>query len=180
MWIIFSAPILTSITRIQNGTFVGPGLTCETFSKHGVPKAKIRQAYPGARTQASDVTIHSTFAMPTDDSDLNHLGFVLTIEDGPRLYISGDTDYSNLLAHVRKLEPDIMITCINGWFNNLNHRQAADLAAEIGPKIAIPCHYDMFLDNAADPEQFRAYLQYRAPQVRYERLDYLRPFVFRV
>jgi hypothetical protein len=30
--------------------------------------------------------------------------------------ISGDTDYSDLLAHIRKLEPDLMIACTNGGF----------------------------------------------------------------
>ena len=100
-------------------TFVGPGLACESFCNCGVEKAKIQQAYPGGKLQVSDVVVHGTFAMPTDDSDLNHMGFVLAVENGPRIYISGDTDYSDLLAHVRKLEPDIMITCVNGGFNNL-------------------------------------------------------------
>ena len=117
--------------------------------------------------------------MPTDDSDLNHMGFVLAVENGPRIYISGDTDYSDILAHVRKLEPDVMITCMNGGFNNLSHWEAADLAAIIKPKVAIPCHYDMFPDNSADPAQFRACLGYKAPQVRYEQLEYVKPFVFK-
>jgi L-ascorbate 6-phosphate lactonase len=160
-------------------TFVGPGLACESFCNCGVDKAKIQQVYPGAKTQVSDVLIHGTFAMPTDDSDLNHMGFVLAVENGPRIYISGDTDYSNLLAHVRKLEPDIMIACINGGFNNMSHWEAAELAAMLKPKVAIPCHYDMFPDNASDPQQFRAGLRYCAPQVRYEQLDYVKPFVFK-
>jgi hypothetical protein len=41
---------------------------------------------------------------------------VLAIENGPCVYISGDTDYYELLAHVRRLEPDVMITCMNNGF----------------------------------------------------------------
>jgi len=104
---------------------------------------------------------------------------VLAVENGPRIYITGDTAHSARLAHVRKLEPDIMITCINGGFNNLSHWEAADVAAMITPKIAIPCHHDMFPDNAADPEQSRACLRYKAPQVRHEKLDYVKPFIFK-
>ncbi|PYV28032.1 MAG: MBL fold metallo-hydrolase [Acidobacteria bacterium] len=159
--------------------FVGPGLACESFCNCGVGKTKIQQLYPGAKLQVSDVVVYGTFAMPTDDSDLNHMGFVLAVENGPRIYISGDTDYSDILAHVRKLEPDVMITCMNGGFNNLSHWEAADLAAIIKPKVAIPCHYDMFPDNSADPAQFRACLGYKAPQVRYEQLEYVKPFVFK-
>lgn len=70
-----------------------------------------------------------------------------------------------------------MIGCINGGFNNMSHWEAAELAALIQPKVAIPCHYDMFPDNASDPQQFRACLKLKAPQVRYEQLDYVKPFV---
>jgi L-ascorbate 6-phosphate lactonase len=160
-------------------TFVGPGLACQTFCRYGVGAAKVQQMYPGGQLQFADVLVHGTFAMPTDESDLNHMGFVLAIENGPRLYISGDTDYTDLLGHVGKLEPDIMVTCMNGGFNNLSHWEAADVAAMIKPKVAIPCHYDMFPDNTADPEQFRASLRYKAPQVKYERLEYVKPFVFK-
>ena len=57
-----------------------------------------------------------------------------------------------------------MISCINGGFNNLSHFEAAELAGKIKPKAAIPCHYDMFPDNAADPRQFAASLKLCAPE----------------
>ncbi len=70
-----------------------------------------------------------------------------------------------------------MISCINGGFNNLSHWEAAEVAALIKPKVAIPCHYDMFPDNSSDPQQFRACLHLKAPQVKYEQLAYVKPFV---
>lgn len=160
-------------------TYLGPGLACEVFRRCAVEENKIQQIYAGGQVHLDDVVVHGTFAMPTDDSDLNHLGYVLAVENGPRIYISGDTAHSDLLAHVGKLEPDVMITCINGGFNNLSHWEAADVAAMIKPKIAVPCHYDMFPDNAADPEQFRACLHYRAPNVKYQPLDYVKPYVLK-
>ena len=103
---------------------------------------------------------------------------MLAIENGPRVYISGDTDYHELLAHVRWLEPDVMITCMNSGLTNMSRWEAAELAGLIKPKVAIPCHHDMFPDNAADPQLFRAALRYKAPAVRYEQLEYVKPFVF--
>ena len=38
-------------------------------------------------------------------------------------------------------------------------------------------HYDMFPDNAADPEQFRATLAIRAPESRYQKLVHGEPFI---
>ena len=172
-----------TITRLRPGaveTFVGPGLACETYAQCGVDKSKVQQVYPGGKTQFSDVTLHGTFALPTDDGELTHMGYVLAIENGPRVYISGDTDYHELLGHVRRLEPDVMITCMNSGFNNMSHWEAAELAGIIKPKVAIPCHYDMFPDNAADPQLFRAALKFKAPEVRYQQLEYVKPFVFKV
>jgi L-ascorbate 6-phosphate lactonase len=171
-----------TIGRLQKQTiqtFVGPGPACECFRRCGVEESKIRQVYPGAQLRLADVLVHGTFALPTDDSDLDHIGFVLAVNEGPRVYISGDTDYTELLGHVRKLEPDIMIVCINGGFNNLSHWEAAEVASMVKPRVAIPCHHDMFADNAVDPGQCRACLLTKAPHVRYEKLDYMKPFVFK-
>jgi L-ascorbate metabolism protein UlaG (beta-lactamase superfamily) len=55
---------------------------------------------------------------------------------------------------------------------------ATPLAGLIKPKVAIPCHYDMFPYNAADPQLFRAALRYKAPYVGYHQLEYVKPFVF--
>jgi L-ascorbate metabolism protein UlaG (beta-lactamase superfamily) len=54
------------------------------------------------------------------------------------------------------------------------------LVSKIRPKAAIPCHYDMFPDNAADPRQFAASLKLSAPGVAYQQLEHSKPFVFSV
>ena len=36
---------------------------------------------------------------------------------------------------------------------NLNGREAATLAKEIGAGVVIPCHYEMFEFNTASPEE---------------------------
>lgn len=159
--------------------FAGPGLACEVFVRCGVDPKRVEQLYAGGKYTFGDLTVHGTFAVPTDDTDLNHLGFVIEIEDGPRIYMTGDTDWSELLASASKFKPELLITCVNGGFNNLSHWEAADLARLVRPRAAIPCHYDMFPDNQADPEMFRAALRYKAPETEFQRLVHMKPFIFR-
>ena len=158
--------------------FVGPQPSCQVYREKGVESGRIVPAWPDCRIEFRDVTIHGAFALPTDSTDLNHMGYVFQFGDGPRIYVTGDTDYSELLASAARHHPDLVITCINGGFNNLSHYEAAQVVAQIRPRAAIPCHYDMFPDNAVDPRQFRASLTMRAPEVRYVELRHGDPFVF--
>jgi L-ascorbate 6-phosphate lactonase len=92
--------------------------------------------------------------------------------------MTGDTDACDLLASAARHKPDLMIPCINGGFNNLSHDEAAQLAARIRPRAAIPAHYDMFLDNGIDPRRFESALKLRAPQVQYLQLQHGVEFTF--
>jgi len=157
--------------------FVGPPPSCGIYRAEGVSDDRIHMSWPDCELGFRDVEIRGTFALPTDATDLNHMGFVFSFGNGPRVYITGDTDYTELLVSAAKHKPDVMITCINGGFNNMSHWEAADIAGKIQPRLAIPCHYDMFADNAVDPRQFRASLLLRAPNVAYCRLNHAEPFL---
>jgi L-ascorbate metabolism protein UlaG (beta-lactamase superfamily) len=39
---------------------------------------------------------------------------------------------------------------------NLSGREAAQLAKDIGVKLVVPCHYEMFEFNTASPDEFKA------------------------
>ncbi|MGH9664260.1 MAG: MBL fold metallo-hydrolase [Bryobacteraceae bacterium] len=158
--------------------FIGPHPSCEVFAAEGVETGRIVPAWPDAGIEFRDLRLNGTFALPTDTSDLNHMGYVVQFGRGPKIYVTGDTDYTELLLGVTKHSPDLVITCINGGFNNLSHWEAADIVGKIKPKAAIPCHYDMFPDNAVDPAQFRASLLLRAPGVQYRELNHGQPFLF--
>ncbi|MBI1896713.1 MAG: MBL fold metallo-hydrolase [Acidobacteria bacterium] len=158
--------------------FAGPHPSCRVFGREGIESGRITPAWPDCEIEFRDLKIRGTFALPTDTSDLNHMGYVFQFGSGPKVYVTGDTDYSELLLGVTKHSPDLMITCINGGFNNMSHFEAAEIAGKIKPKAAIPCHYDMFPDNAADPSQFRASLALRAEGVRYQPLAHGEPFLF--
>ena len=157
--------------------FVGPHPSCQTYIQEGIESGRITPSWPDCFIEHKDIQIHGTFALPTDTTDLNHMGFVMRFGSGPSIYVTGDTDHSELLLDVTKHKPDAVITCINGGFNNLSHWEAADLVGKIKPKVAIPCHYDMFADNSADPQQFRAAMQLRAEGVTYKQLRHGEPWI---
>jgi L-ascorbate 6-phosphate lactonase len=159
--------------------FVGPHPSCQVYREEGVETGRIVPAWPDCEIECRDIRIRGAFAVPTDDTDLNHMGYVFEFGSGPRIYMTGDTDYSELLTSAAKHSPDLVITCINGGFNNLSHWEAAQLVGKIRPQAAIPCHYDMFPDNAVDPRQFRASLKLNAPGVGYQELLHGKPFVFK-
>jgi L-ascorbate 6-phosphate lactonase len=162
----------------DTGQFVGPHPTCDVYRAEGIESGRIVPAWPACELALRDVEIRGAFALPTDDSDLNHMGFIFRFGNGPTVYVTGDTDYSDLLASAAKYSPGLVITCINGGFNNLSHFEAAQLVGKIKPAAAIPCHYDMFPDNAVDPKQFRASLKLQAPETHYQELEHGKPFVF--
>jgi L-ascorbate 6-phosphate lactonase len=158
--------------------FIGPPPSCEVFRAEGVESGRILPAWPDCEIEFRDLKIRGTFALPTDASDLNHMGFVFEAAGGPRVYVTGDTDYHELLFSAARYKPDLVITCINGGYNNLSHWEAAELVARLRPKAAIPCHYDMFPDNSADPKNFRSALKSCAPEVRYLELEHGKPMLW--
>ena len=98
------------------------------------------------------VTVYSVRA---EHSDRSAVGFI--IDDGRKTYyISGDTLYNyEVLDDVLDLVEDgvdYAFLPINGMGNNMNAKDAADFAYELGANAAIPIHYGLFDD--IDPADF--------------------------
>jgi L-ascorbate 6-phosphate lactonase len=158
--------------------FLGPHPSCDVFRREGVREDRILPAWPDRTIEFRDLQIRGTFALPTDDTDLNHMGYVFEFAGGVKVWVTGDTAPCELLHAVGKQKPDIAITVINGGFSNLSHWEAAGVMAQVKPKVAIPSHHDMFPDNAVDPRQFEVSLKMRAPEVRFHAMEYGKPFVY--
>ena len=88
------------------------------------------------------------------------VGFVVEC-DGKTIYHSGDTVlYDGMVQQLRRWNIDVALLPINGRAperrvaGNLSGREAAQLAKEIGARIVIPCHYEMFEFNTATTDEF--------------------------
>ena len=91
-----------------------------------------------------------------------YLGYVVRF--GPwTIYHSGDTvPFAGMVEALKPFKIDVALLPINGRSperrvaGNLWGREAAALAKEIGARVVIPCHYDMFEFNTATPDEFVA------------------------
>jgi L-ascorbate metabolism protein UlaG (beta-lactamase superfamily) len=80
-----------------------------------------------------------------------YLGYVVRFGNSV-VYHSGDTVvYPGMVELLRPHRIDIAILPINGKVGNMGGRDAARLAKDVGARLVIPCHYDMFEFNTADP-----------------------------
>jgi len=91
-----------------------------------------------------------------------YLGYI--IEAGScTIYHSGDTKlFEGMETALRQWDVDLALLPINGDLperrvaGNLDGREAATLAREMGARLVIPCHYDMFKFNTTSPDLFVA------------------------
>jgi L-ascorbate metabolism protein UlaG (beta-lactamase superfamily) len=116
------------------------------------PKDIIITALPAAHEKLS-----------TDEKGQHHfLGYIIQLGIWT-IYHSGDTIlYDGMVDRLRQFDIDIALLPINGRKperkvdGNLWGREAAQLAHDIGAKLVIPCHYDMFTFNTETPAEFVA------------------------
>lgn len=119
----------------------------------------------GQSVAAGGYVIHAVpAAHETIDRDeagrCRYLGYV--VECGPwTIYHSGDTVlYDGMVETLRRWRIDVALLPINGRAperrvaGNLNPTEAAQLGRDMGADVVIPCHYDMFEFNTADPGEF--------------------------
>ena len=135
-----------------------------------VPPAVPRGLDAGEFWQSGVFTIHAVPAahhtLEQDERGRHKfLGYVVGC--GPwKIYHSGDTlRYDGMVEWLRPHAIDVALLPINGdrperkVAGNLNGREAATLAKEIGAGLVIPCHYDLFEFNTASPEELVATAQ---------------------
>jgi L-ascorbate metabolism protein UlaG (beta-lactamase superfamily) len=90
------------------------------------------------------------------------LGYVLQFGEWV-IYHSGDTmRYSGMAEKLRTFGVHVALLPINGRAperrvaGNLSGPEAAQLAKDIGARVVIPCHFEMFEFNTAPPDEFVA------------------------
>ena len=124
----------------------------------------INPAFPVGLSVGQSAAISGfTFtAVPAAHEELSpeFLGYI--VRAGPfTIYHSGDTIlYDGMAQHLRPFHVHLALLPINGRTperrvaGNLNGREAAQLAHDIGAKVVVPCHYEMFEFNTDSPDEF--------------------------
>lgn len=141
------------VAELPIGLDAGKHVNAKGFKIHGVPAA------------------HETIEKD-DEGRCKFMGYV--VEFGPwTVYHSGDTvRYPGMAERLRNWDIDVAILPINGArperrvAGNLNAKEAAQLGADIKARCVIPCHYEMFEFNTADPNEFVLYAREAAVPFR--------------
>lgn len=168
-----------TLPKVKNDPlFVGPWEAIQKLKSFGIDEKNCKLIHPVQEIKAQGVNIFGTFSLPTDLTDLNHIGFVIKFKNDITFYNSGDTNYTNLLGYAGKFNPDIATICINGGYNNLDVMEAVRITNLIKPKVIIPCHYDMMINNTGNPLVFESFLNLEDSQSKFHLMRYYEPFVY--
>jgi L-ascorbate metabolism protein UlaG (beta-lactamase superfamily) len=125
-----------------------------------LPARELKIAKPGDKLTIGNVTVEAVPAYNTnkfrEPGKLFHpkedgkLGFVVTME-GVRIYHAADTDH---ITEMKGITPDIALLPVSGTYV-MTAKEAAEAAASIKPKVAIPMHYASIVGSAKDAEEFK-------------------------
>ena len=101
---------------------------------------------PGERVNVGEVEIEGVPAYnvnkfrspgkPFHPKEDEHVGFVVAV-GGERVYFAGDTDHIPTMSEVRC---DVALLPIGGKYT-MDAAEAAQAAADIGPKVVVPMHW---------------------------------------
>jgi L-ascorbate metabolism protein UlaG (beta-lactamase superfamily) len=161
----------TLIPVIKNNpaiTFIIPEANREFVSE----RVQVAKDFPVGLNDDESVTIgeFTFYGLPAKHNEIERdekgrckfMGYVIRFGTWT-VYHSGDTLlYENMVELLRPFKIDLALLPINGndpnrgVAGNLDAAEAAQLAKEIEARIVIPCHYNMFTFNTADPNEFAA------------------------
>ncbi len=83
------------------------------------------------------------------------VGYVIELEDGYKIYHSGDTGVFGDMKMIGEFyEPDLALVCIGGWFTMGPEEAAYAMDSLMRPKMVVPMHYGTFPPLKGTPEEF--------------------------
>jgi L-ascorbate 6-phosphate lactonase len=159
--------------------FVGPFDSTRVYRECGVCETSCELLHPGQSLElGASVRIQGTFALPTDSTDLNHMGILLTFSNGITFYDTGDTAYATVLGALLPKDVDVCTICMNGGFQNLSVTEAAAIVKMVRPRVVAPCHYDMMVNNVASPSMLQVALQALGSDAQFVVMKYYQPWIY--
>lgn len=118
----------------------------------------------GGTAQLGDVAVtmvEATHSAGAEDESGTHYvgvatGFVLSVEDGPVLYHSGDTGVFGDMKLIGELyRPEVAMLPIGGFYT-MGPKEAAVAVRLLEPKIVLPIHFGTFPPLKGTPAQLAA------------------------
>jgi len=152
-------PVTLAAYRHTDSTiFVSPRNAAKKLAKLGVPEKNIVVIDHGDEKTIKGIKIEGVFVLATSADVLDTCGYKITFANGKSVCHTSDSAYCKLLLEACPYA-DVLLTCINGKFGNLNVAEAVKLTAAVKPKYAIPNHYDVMALNSENPETFKYFCE---------------------
>jgi L-ascorbate 6-phosphate lactonase len=144
------APTVRHYAQMPNVVFGGPRSCVARAEAWGWPAGRTVTLNRGDSHLFSDIEVTATFARHHEEIAMtgDAVGFLLDV-GGVRFWDVGDTEYDARLRPMRRERIDVAFIPINGVGSNMDAHEAALLAWQTAPRIAIPMHYNMW-----PPEQY--------------------------
>ena len=158
--------------------FAGPVECMKEFEKLKIPADRCHLLEEGKTITVGGTDISAVYA---DHGELapDALGAVLDF-GGMRVYHTGDTAFRPAqFQPAIDMKPDILLPCINGAFGNMDWKEAAQLTRLVAPRVVMPTHFWMFVEQNGDPKQFLEHCAQIAPAVHAILLKPGEEFLFR-
>lgn len=173
-------PTLRAAAAHAHFTVVVPRPIVEEVTALGIPSDRVVGAQPDAPVSINGLTIHPvparhgvnvsdayTFGEQLSNGLVRYLGYVFEL-GGVRIYHAGDCiPYDGQVDRLKELRPQVACLPVNGrdFFResernivgNMDFREAARLAHDVGAKVLVPMHWELFPHNRGFPGDLVAF-----------------------
>jgi L-ascorbate metabolism protein UlaG (beta-lactamase superfamily) len=99
---------------------------------------------------AYNLTKFRSPGVPFHPKEAGHVGYLITVK-AIRIYHPGDSDF---IPEMKGLKPDVALLPVSGTYV-MTYEEAAEAAAAIQPKVAIPMHVGEGIGSLTDAERFK-------------------------
>ncbi len=185
----FDRPTLKAAAAVPGARFrlILPLPLVEEAIELGIPRERVSGAQPDQPLRIGEALIHPvparhgvnasdayTFGEELSDGLVRYLGYVVEL-GGVRTYHAGDCiPYAGQVERLRALRPEIALLPINGrdffretdrnMVGNMDDREAARIAHDIGAQILVPMHWELFAHNRGYPGHLVSYVAEHYPE----------------
>ncbi|HEY6289945.1 MAG TPA: MBL fold metallo-hydrolase [Terriglobia bacterium] len=153
-----------SLEDLNKVSFPGTTIVASPLCKEGLKSVKVKEVHyldPGGKRTVGKVEIDGYPAYNLDKGPEpgkrfhppgeKRLGFLIKM-DGTTVYHAGDADF---IPEMKSIKCDVALLPVSGTYV-MTAEEAAEAAAAINPKIAVPMHYGAIVGSEADAQRFKS------------------------
>lgn len=153
-----------SLEDLNKVIFPGTTIVASPLCKDGLKSVKVKETTfldPGGKFSVGKVEIEALPAYNLNKfrepghvfhpKEGKGLSFVFQM-DGTRVYYAGDTDF---IPEMKSVKCDVALLPVSGTYV-MTAEEAAEAAAAINPKIAVPMHFGAIVGSDADAKKFKS------------------------